>query len=206
MDEFIMETLEEQSLEAQLMDTTLTEALTENLIEREVEAIQHRVAVGLPPIESTDIENGGCEAAPIDSSEFERGFVRESALFLVVVAAAATTNKGCLRDNEVDDQSSNTGNFKEDAERLPQVSTPREHAILSEPINKSQQTCTDFKATTDSTVVRMDGLKETSPSSSMQPQVKIIARPMSCENERTSQSDASALSQLIEENSHLKHI
>ncbi|KAK9161651.1 hypothetical protein Syun_007992 [Stephania yunnanensis] len=38
MDEFIMETLEEQSLEAQLMDTTLTEALTENLIEREVEA------------------------------------------------------------------------------------------------------------------------------------------------------------------------
>ncbi|KAK9124983.1 hypothetical protein Scep_013829 [Stephania cephalantha] len=29
---------------------------------------------------------------------------------------------------------------------------------------------------------------------------------MSCENElRTSQSDASALSQLIEENSHLKH-
>ncbi|KAK9150175.1 hypothetical protein Syun_008484 [Stephania yunnanensis] len=58
MDEFIMETLEEQSLEAQLMDTTLTEALTENLIEREVEAIQHRVAVGLPPIGSTDIENG----------------------------------------------------------------------------------------------------------------------------------------------------
>ncbi|KAK9087836.1 hypothetical protein Syun_030230 [Stephania yunnanensis] len=55
MDEFIMETLEEQSLEAQLMDTTLTEALTENLIEREAEAIQHlsRVAVGLPPIGST---------------------------------------------------------------------------------------------------------------------------------------------------------
>ncbi|KAK9120325.1 hypothetical protein Syun_017942 [Stephania yunnanensis] len=73
MDEFIMETLEEQSLEAQLMDTTMTEVLTENLIEREVEAIQHlsRVAVGLPPIGSTDIENGGCEAAPIDSSELE---------------------------------------------------------------------------------------------------------------------------------------
>ncbi|KAK9141886.1 hypothetical protein Syun_011286 [Stephania yunnanensis] len=75
MDEIIAESLEEQILKAQLVDMTLTEPLTGNLIEREVEAIQHltqsRAAVGLPPLGYTDIEEGGCEAAPIDSSEFE---------------------------------------------------------------------------------------------------------------------------------------
>ncbi|KAK9092337.1 hypothetical protein Syun_027248 [Stephania yunnanensis] len=75
IDEIIAETLEERILEAQLVDTTPTEPLTGNLIEREVEAIQHltqsRAAVGLLPIGSTYIEDGGCEATPIDSSEFE---------------------------------------------------------------------------------------------------------------------------------------
>ncbi|KAK9142264.1 hypothetical protein Syun_011664 [Stephania yunnanensis] len=55
MDKVITETLEEQFLETQLVDTMPTEPLTGNLIEREVEAIQHRVLVGLPPLGSTNI-------------------------------------------------------------------------------------------------------------------------------------------------------
>ncbi|KAK9134572.1 hypothetical protein Syun_013902 [Stephania yunnanensis] len=75
MDEIIAESLEERILKAQLVDTSPTEPLTGNLIERkwrQSNTLRDRGGVvGLSPPGHTYIEEGGCEATQIDSSEFE---------------------------------------------------------------------------------------------------------------------------------------